>query len=157
MILPRVGFRLGEVITVILNFSKSTIPCYHISIFLESFEVVDSLFAIRSKETLKTHTRILHSEFHQQTLNSLRTTAILQIPIRATPEFTTTVCNLHWQLRFEFITGIDSQTSDMAANDGDYPTTKVDVEPFDCTIPLKVYGALKMRSGGKKVLDFTLK
>ncbi len=28
--LPRIGFRLGEVVTAVLLFSKSSIPCYHV-------------------------------------------------------------------------------------------------------------------------------
>jgi hypothetical protein len=35
--------------------------------------------------------------------------------------------------------------------------SKVEVEPFDCTIPLKVYGALKTTMEQKKALEFHIK
>ena len=66
-----------------------------------------------------------------------------------------------WSLRFEFITGSDGGRvlSSMAQIEGylhQKSVASVGVEPFDCTIPLKVYGALKVSKQQKKVFEFEL-
>ena len=160
LVLGRLGYRLGESVTAVLNFTKSTVPCYHVSVFLEMYESVEAQFAARSKDIIKQHTRICVGEFHQHIINSRRTAIVLNIPSKATPDFQSSAVSISWSLRFEFITGTGSRIlSNMAELDGfehQRSVSDVTVEPFDCTIPLKVYGALKTSKQHKKVLEFEL-
>ena len=161
LVLGRLGYRLGESVTAILNFTKSTVPCFHVSVFLEVQESVESLFSTRPKELVRQHTRICVGEFHQHTINSRRTAIVLNIPAKATPDFQSSAVSNSWSLRFEFITGSDGGRvlSSMAQIEGylhQKSVASVGVEPFDCTIPLKVYGALKVSKQQKKVFEFEL-
>ncbi|KAJ3373476.1 hypothetical protein HDU91_006877 [Kappamyces sp. JEL0680] len=159
--LSRLGYRLGESVTAVLHFSKSSIPCYHVSAYLESHETVEAGYTMRSRDHLRSHTRVLYGEFHQHTVNSKRTAIVLNIPSKATPDLSTSCMSVVWSLRFEFITGLGQRVYyTTSATDGfvhSRALPEVDVEPFDCTIPLKVYGALKTSKQQKKVLDFAIK
>ncbi|KAI8899517.1 Rgp1-domain-containing protein, partial [Globomyces pollinis-pini] len=158
--LPRLGYRLGETITIVLNFGKSSIPCYHVSVFLESYETIEPSFTTKTKQAINNHTKICFGEYHSQTLNSKRTAISLIIPSKGTPDFNSTCVSHQWSLRFEFITGLDSKIlATTTALDGyvnQRVMTRVDVAPFDCIIPLKVFGALKMSKQQKQVLEFNL-
>ncbi|KAJ3305446.1 hypothetical protein HDV03_001540 [Kappamyces sp. JEL0829] len=159
--LSRLGYRLGESVTAVLHFSKSSVPCYHVSAYLESHETVEAGYTMRSRDHLRSHTRVLYGEFHQHTVNSKRTAIVLNIPSKATPDLSTSCMSVVWSLRFEFITGLGQRVYyTTSATDGfvhSRALPEVDVEPFDCTIPLKVYGALKTSKQQKKVLDFAIK
>jgi Rgp1 len=162
--LPRAGFRLGESVTAVFNFSKSSIPCYHISVFLECHEIVEQEFTDRSKEYLHTLTRKCFGEFHQFVVNTQRSCVILNIPQKACPDFTCSAVSLAWSLKLEFITGIGggvpraySTSSEVEGFVHSKGLSTVDVEPFDCIIPLKVFGALKTPKKQRKVLRFEIK
>jgi hypothetical protein len=159
--LGRLGYRLGESITAVVNFAKSSIPCFHISVFLEAHEVVEPLFANKTKEHIKTHTRQCYGEFHQHTINSKRSAVVLNIPSKATPDFTSSAVSVSWSLRFEFITGMGPRVYYTSSNLDGFQHSRalpsVEVAPFDCTVPLKVYGSLKTSKQQKKVLEFEIK
>jgi hypothetical protein len=69
--------------------------------------------------------------------------------------------SIHWTLRFEFITGaspkIQTTTAVMEGFTHNRGLGNVDVEPLDCVIPLKVYGALKTSNQKPKVQVFKIK
>lgn len=156
----RLGYRLGESITAVLNFSKSSMPCHHISVYLESHETVEPDFASKSKDYLKMHTKQCHGEFHQSVLNSKRSAVVLNIPSRATPDFVSTAISVNWSLRICFITGSGQSVYYTSSNREGFAHSRAfpisEVEPFDCTIPLKIYGALKASTQQKKVLEFEI-
>ena len=160
LVLGRLGYRLGESVTAVLNFTKSTVPCFHVSVFLEVYEIVEGQFAARSKDIIKQHTRICVGEFHQHTINSKRTAVVLNIPSKATPDFQSSAVSISWSIRFEFITGKESgvlsNIADIEGYEHQRSVANVNVEPFDCTIPLKVYGALRTSKKQRNVLEFEL-
>ncbi|KAJ3273939.1 hypothetical protein HDV01_003770 [Terramyces sp. JEL0728] len=89
LILPRLGYRLGESLTCLLNFSQSSLPCFHVSVFLETVETADPAFANKPKNQIQNHTKTCYGEFHQTTLNSRRVVVSLNIPSKCTPDFQT--------------------------------------------------------------------
>ncbi|KAJ3217670.1 hypothetical protein HDU67_007493 [Dinochytrium kinnereticum] len=141
--LTRGLYRLGETITGILDFSKSSIPCFQVSAFLENSETVDAPFAIKPKAQLVRSTRRVFAEQHRYTVNVCRTGISLPIPLGCTPDFKTTAVSLSWVLRLEFITGLSTTLLTPAASDVNFVHLGVmnhaDVEAFDCLIPLKVF------------------
>ncbi|KAJ3260017.1 hypothetical protein HK103_001527 [Boothiomyces macroporosus] len=160
LILPRLGYRLGESLTCLLNFSQSSLPCFHVSVFLETQETADPAFANKPKNQIQNHTRICYGEFHQTTLNSRRVVVSLNIPSKCTPDFQTSAVSLQWSVRFEFITGAGKRIQNTSNIVDGYVHSRaiprVDVEPFDCVVPLKVYGALKTTKQRRKVLEFEI-
>ncbi|KAJ2987570.1 hypothetical protein HDV02_006074 [Globomyces sp. JEL0801] len=126
----------------------------------ESYETIEPSFTTKTKQAINNHTKICFGEYHSQTLNSKRTAISLIIPSKGTPDFNSTCVSHQWSLRFEFITGLDSKIlATTTALDGyvnQRVMTRVDVAPFDCIIPLKVFGALKMSKQQKQVLEFNL-
>ena len=74
----------------VLHFAKSSIPCFHVSVYLETHEVVDPAFAAKTKPLIASHTRVCYGEFHQHTLNSKRCAIALTIPPNSTPDFSST-------------------------------------------------------------------
>ena len=136
--------------------------------YLETHETVEPYFSVKSKGHVSNHTRISCGEFHKHTLNAKRCAISLTIPPNNTPDFNSTAGTLgtylvsnQWTLRFEFITGSNPET--MSHSDvlqgfhHGQVVSKIDVEPFDCTIPLKIYGSLKITSEQKKSLTFSVK
>jgi hypothetical protein len=61
-----------------------------VSVFLESHENVEAEFAAKTKQHIANHSRICYAESHQNTLNSKRISISLNIPPKATPDFTCT-------------------------------------------------------------------
>ncbi|KAJ2962093.1 hypothetical protein NQZ79_g2810 [Umbelopsis isabellina] len=157
--------RLGEPIMGVLNFKGCDIPTYHINITLESQEEIEQSIALKSQQQTKKITRRIHSEHHEFCLNTRRVAFSLPVPVTATPDFQTTGVKLQYFLRLEFLTGIqrtvipDPSSPDQIEKenvpsylpinvDGRHKhyqaAQEVDVSSFDCTIPLRIYGA----SGG---------
>ena len=132
---------------------------------MECHEIVEQEYTNRSKEYLDTLTRKCYGEFHQRVVNTQRSCVILSIPPKSSPDFVSSAVSLAWSLKFEFITGaggegvprvysVSSQVEGFIHSKG---LSSVDVEPFDCTIPLKVFGAFKTPKKQKKVLQFEIK
>eukprot|EP00842_Homolaphlyctis_polyrhiza_P005003 jgi/Hompol1/5503/HPOL_004481-RA len=156
--LPRTSYRLGETITAVLNFTNGSIPCHQVSVYLESIENVEPPFLVKTKHQTTSHTRRCHTEVHRSTLNTRRLTVSITIPWAATADFQSTAVSMLWSLRIEFVTGKTGQLviGDPANVDDPFLHQRgvrtVEVEPFDCPIPLKVFGGgLAVRRGHKKL------
>ncbi|KAJ3106606.1 hypothetical protein HDU97_005971 [Phlyctochytrium planicorne] len=147
--LTRGVYRLGEIITGILDFSKSTIPCYQVSAFLENSESVDAPYAIKPKPQMLRATRRVFAEQHRYTVNVSRTGISLPIPLGCTPDFKTSGVSMSWVLRLEFITGLSNSLLTPAASDINFIHMNVmnhaDVEAFDCLIPIEVFPTKMVR------------
>lgn len=162
--LPRISYRLGESVIAVLDFSKSNVACHHVSVFLESSESVDAIYSIKTKQQVVSHTRVCHGEAHRNTLNSVRIAISLPIPPNATSDFQTTAGNLshsvslQWALRVEFITGDGSSLLKTVSDAGGFTVQtavhNVTTEPFDCCIPLKVFGAMRSLTPMNRMLIF---
>ncbi|KAJ1556524.1 hypothetical protein HK096_000363, partial [Nowakowskiella sp. JEL0078] len=145
LLLLRNSYRLGETVTGIINFSNSSIPCYQISVYLETSEQIEVPFASRSKLQTTKLTRKVVAEFHKYTLNMNRISIGLSIPVLCTPEFQTTAVSVQWCLRMEFVTGTKEKLHQIASIDSHFAhysaVPVAEVESFDCVIPLYVHGS----------------
>lgn len=102
--LQRPAFRLGETIYLTIDFKGSAIPCYAMSVALESVERVDPAIALRSAASIQRATKKVHAHFAESTLWARRLAFSPTIPANGTPEFITSGINHEWLLRFEFVT-----------------------------------------------------
>ncbi|OLN92279.1 Protein sat1 [Colletotrichum chlorophyti] len=158
VMLTRPSYRLGEVITMAIDFTDAEIPCYAVHSCLESSERVEPHLAIRSEASIHRVTRKIHVSASEATLYSRRMVFTPTIPINATPEFVTTGVSLEWKIRVEFV--VPSQETEL---ERESPSThplleeiskdergglvlvaveNVACESFEVAVPLRVYGAV---------------
>lgn len=109
----RPAYRLGEVITGIIDFAPPTpeiesvtdqIPSYGINVWLETTERVDPSLALRSSSSVQRATRKTHAHVSENVLFAQKVSFRLEIPTTATPTFETTGVQLDWRIRVEFVT-----------------------------------------------------
>ncbi|CAG8455077.1 5928_t:CDS:2 [Scutellospora calospora] len=137
-------YRLGDIVTGTLNFNDAVILSYQVSITLENSEQVESSVANKPQQQISRLTRKIHGEHHEFCLNASRISFAISIPTNSTPDFATTGVKLQWFLRLEFITGTKNNYPLMPLNADErhhyYQAVEdVNVETFDCSIPIKVY------------------
>ncbi|KAF4970731.1 hypothetical protein FSARC_2288 [Fusarium sarcochroum] len=160
VMLTRPAYRLGEVVTMAIDFTDADIPCYAVHTTLETAEKVDPSLAIRSESSIQRVTRKVYSSSSEATMYSRRVTFKPTIPITATPEFVTSGVSLEWKIRIEFVvpsTGNDSPDEserrvphpllEQISQDEKGGTVLVAVEnliceSFEIAVPLRVYGAV---------------
>lgn len=158
VMLTRPAYRLGEVITIAIDFADSEVPCYAVHATLETSERVDPSLAVRSESSIQRVTRKVYVTWSQSTLFARRVVFTPSIPISATPEFTTSGVSLEWKIRVEFV--MPSQGSESPRYEsGPHPLLEqlsqdekgglvlaaaenLLCESFDVTVPLRVYGTL---------------
>lgn len=160
VMLTRPAYRLGEVVTMVIDFTDADIPCYAVHTTLETSEKVDPSLAIRSESSIQRVTRKVYSASSEATLYSRRVIFNPTIPITATPEFMTSGVSLEWKVRIEFVvpsSELDSPDSnerrvphpllEQIAQDKKGGTVLVAVEnliceSFEIAVPLRIYGAI---------------
>ncbi|KAK2593357.1 Golgi membrane exchange factor (Ric1p-Rgp1p) subunit [Conoideocrella luteorostrata] len=160
VMLTRPAYRLGEVVTMAIDFTDADIPCYAVHATLETSETVDTSLAVRSESSLQRVTRKIYVASSEATMYSRRVVFTPTIPISATPEFVTSGINLEWKIRIEFV--VPYQGSDASNPDGlpvPHPLLEqisqdekgglvlvamenLACESFDVSVPLRVYGAV---------------
>ncbi|CAG8449960.1 3265_t:CDS:10 [Ambispora leptoticha] len=145
--LLKTSYRLGDVVNGVISFVNFVIPSYQVSITLENSELVEPTIANRPQHQISRLTRKIHGEHHEFCLNSRRISFSITIPTSSTPDFATTGVKLQWGLRLEFITGPKNKPPLLAFNADDrhqyyQAVSEVNVETFDCFIPIKVYPTL---------------
>ncbi|KAH7320999.1 intracellular protein transport protein [Stachybotrys elegans] len=160
LMLTRPAYRLGEVVTMAIDFSDADIPCYAVHSTLETSEKVDPSLAVRSESSIQRVTRKVYTTSAEATLFSRRIVFTPTIPITATPEFVTSGVSLEWKIRVEFV--VPSQGSgpsspgeqrrphpllEQISRDEKGGLVLVAVErlgceSFDVSVPLRVYGAV---------------
>ncbi|CAK7198923.1 Golgi membrane exchange factor (Ric1p-Rgp1p) subunit [Sporothrix eucalyptigena] len=110
IMLARPAYRLGETITMVVDFSNSTTPCYAVHVALETTEkIVDPSLARRSEASIQRVTRKVYASLSEATLYSRRFVFTATIPTNATPEFETTGISLEWKVRVEFVVPSDDK------------------------------------------------
>lgn len=127
VMLARPAYRLGEVVTMAVDFTGAEIPCYAVHAALETSERVDPSLAMRSEASIHRASRKVHVFFSEATLFSRRMVFSPAIPITATPEFVTSGISLEWKIRLEFVVPsqdvetrtIDDQPEEDEDNQGD--------------------------------------
>ncbi|RHZ53330.1 hypothetical protein Glove_443g57 [Diversispora epigaea] len=142
--LLKTSYRLGDIVIGTLNFGGAIIPSYQVSITLENSEIVEPSIANRPQSQIARLTRKIHGEHHEFCLNAKRISFSISMPTTCTPDFATTGVKLQWCLRLEFITGPKDQNSLIPLNADErhhyyQAVEEVNVETFDCSIPIKVY------------------
>ncbi|KAG6029804.1 hypothetical protein E4U41_000273 [Claviceps citrina] len=168
VMLTRPAYRLGEIVTMVVDFSDAGIPCYAVHVTLETSEKVDASLAVRSESSLQRVTRKVYVAFSEAAMYSRRVVFTPTIPISATPEFVTSSISLEWKMRIEFVVpfqGSDAPSNaDANANASEEPQVphplleqlseddkgglvlvameNLACESFDVCVPLRVYGAV---------------
>ncbi|KAJ3123644.1 hypothetical protein HK100_011537 [Physocladia obscura] len=195
-ILVRSAFCAGETVFGVLNFEHAAIPCFQVSAFLEQIETIpvkpndsNSLVyqntsptsptssTLNSKQ--KTVRRIVLSQQHSTTINTLRMDISLPVPTFVTPDFSSTAVSVSYAIRLEFITARrkDAQLMEYvhgssgrgnASHNEDIFRTQnfvsesavstVDVEAFECVLGVHLYPSIVgiELGGSKKSFEFAL-
>lgn len=158
VMLPRPAYRLGEVVTMVIDFAKAEIPCFAVHATLETSEMVDPSMALRSESSIQRVTRRVYAASSEVTMYSRRVVFTPTIPINATPEFVTSSVNFEWKIRVEFVVPAQGGTDPEAAKPS-YPLLEqlsqdekgglvlvavenLACESFDVSVPIRVYGAV---------------
>ncbi|KAK8039252.1 hypothetical protein PG993_007663 [Apiospora rasikravindrae] len=161
VMLARPAYRLGESVTMAIDFTGAETPCYAIHAALETSERIDPSLAIRSEASVHRVTRKTFGSASEATLFARRIVFNPTIPINATPEFVTSGLSLEWKIRIEFVVP-SSSVEDAEGNrraQGPHPLLEeigrddrgglvlvaaenLECESFEVAVPLKVYGAV---------------
>lgn len=173
VMLTRPAYRLGEVVTMAIDFGDADMACYAVHATLETSERVDSSLAVRSESSVQRVTRRVHAASSEATMFSRRVALTATIPMSATPEFVTSGVCLEWKMRVEFVVPYQGPGAGAAAvaaaAQGRAATAlleqisqdekgglvmvameKLACESFEVAVPLRVYGA---GGGGLERLD----
>ncbi|KFA74643.1 hypothetical protein S40288_03195 [Stachybotrys chartarum IBT 40288] len=160
LMLTRPAYRLGETVTMAVDFTDADIPCYAVHSTLETAEKIDPSIAVRSESSVQRVTRKVYVTSAEASLFSRRIVFTPTIPVSATPEFITSGVSLEWKIRVEFV--VPSQESNPptpGVQRGSHPlleqisrdekgglvlvaAERIACESFDVSVPLRVYGAV---------------
>ncbi|ATY58480.1 Retrograde transport RGP1 [Cordyceps militaris] len=161
VMLPRPAYRLGEVVTMVIDFTEAEVPCYAVHATLETSEKIDPSLAVRSDSSIQRVTRKVYEGSSETTMYSRRIVFTPTIPISATPEFVTSGVSFEWKIRVEFVVPAKSGEENAATPPAAVGSTLLEqlsqddkgglvlvavenlaCESFDVSVPLKVYGAV---------------
>ncbi|KAI1817067.1 Rgp1-domain-containing protein [Poronia punctata] len=165
VMLARPSYRLGETVSMAIDFSSAQIPCYAVHAALETSERVDSSLALRSEASIHRVTRKIYGSSSEATMFARRVVFNPTIPITATPEFVTSSLSLEWKIRIEFVvpssapqSTIDSPDDQSSLNGPQALLEEVsrddrsglvlvaaetlECESFEVAVPLRIYGAV---------------
>ncbi|KAI0449612.1 Rgp1-domain-containing protein [Xylaria acuta] len=134
VMLARPAYRLGETVTMAIDFTEAEIPCYAVHAALETSERIDPSLALRSEASVHRVTRKVYASSSEATLFARRVVFTPTIPISATPEFMTSGLNLEWKIRVEFVVPSSASTNpstsaDDAGGGDDEDATKEETTP----------------------------
>ncbi len=121
VLLARPAYRLGETVTMVVDFANADIRCYAVHAALETAErIVDPSLALRSEASIQRVTRKVYASLSEATLYARRFVFTATIPASATPEFVTSGVSLDWKIRVEFVVpGDDDDNETMQQGVGD--------------------------------------
>ncbi|KAI0016619.1 Rgp1-domain-containing protein [Xylariomycetidae sp. FL0641] len=114
IMLARPAYRLGEAVSMAIDFTGADVPCYAVHAVLETSERVDGTLALRSEASVHRVTRKVYGSSSEATLYARRVVFNPTIPINATPEFITSGVSLEWKVRIEFV--VPSSASSAVSN-----------------------------------------
>ena len=171
LFLARPAYRLGETVSVAVDFQKSDVRCHSCHATLETSEIIDPAIALRSKASVYRISRRIHASQSSFTVSAKRILFSPNIPISSTPDFVTSGVSLEWRLRFEFVT--DSPTRDEREAGTRYQDLLEEVsrdergsvlaavqaiscDTFDVSVPLKVYGATNGSNDKRRADDLLI-
>ncbi|KXX79993.1 Protein sat1 [Madurella mycetomatis] len=103
VMLARPAYRLGEAVTLAIDFAGAEVPCYAVHAALETAEKVDPSLALRSEASVHRVTRKVWVSGSEVVMYARRAVFTPTIPATATPEFMTSGVGLEWKIRLEFV------------------------------------------------------
>lgn len=165
VLLGRPAFRLGESISVIIDFQQSAVHCHSLMAILESFEIIDPTIALRSQASIYRATRRIHASRFELTLFAKRATFNPIAPSYATPNFRTSSVSLVWSLRFEFmirqrrINTVHDYLSEIVKNERGSASTGMQILPcekFEVSVPLNMCGYVSSPNHNKTINEFSM-
>ena len=106
----RATCRLGETVPLIVDFQGCDILCHSLRATLETVEEVHSSVAVRSETSIARATRRIYAQTTRNTLYSDSIFLEFPIPRNSTPAFKTSVIEMRWILRFNFMTSAESSS-----------------------------------------------
>ncbi|KAI0392478.1 Rgp1-domain-containing protein [Xylariaceae sp. FL0594] len=167
VMLARPAYRLGETVSMALDFGNAEVPCYAVHAALETSERIDPSLALRSEASIHRVTRKVYESLSEATMFARRVVFSPTIPIAATPEFVTSSLSLEWKIRIEFVipssapvvNAIDGPDDQLVANEQPQPLLEeisrddkgglvlvaaetLECESFEVAVPIRVYGAV---------------
>lgn len=157
VMLARPAYRVGEAVTVVIEFTDAQIPCYAIHASLETSEKIDPSIALRSDASIHRVTRKIYTSHSETTLFARRVSFTPTIPLQATPSFVTSNISLEWTMLIEFVTPrAPGNVSDENTLSGSLleeisrddrgivlaAIERLNCESFEVAVPIRVYGAM---------------
>ncbi|KAK3321006.1 Rgp1-domain-containing protein [Cercophora scortea] len=119
VMLARPAYRLGEAITMAIDFSAGEVPCYAVHAALETSERIDPSLALRSEASVHRVTRKVFVTASEATMYARRIVFTPTIPASATPEFVTSGVSLEWKIRLEFVVPAHDAEKDLVEMPGE--------------------------------------
>lgn len=111
--LARPAYRLGESVTLAVDFAGADILCLAVHAALETAErIVDPSLALRSEASVHRVTRKVHVASSEATMFARRIVFTPTIPVTATPEFMTTGIAFEWKIRLEFVVPVQDDSTE---------------------------------------------
>jgi hypothetical protein len=108
--LARPAYRLGESVTLAIDFTGAEVLCLAVHAALETAErVADPSLALRSEASVHRVTRKVYVASSEATMYARRTVFTPTIPVTATPEFVTSGIALEWKIRLEFVVPVQDE------------------------------------------------
>ncbi|KAL8281871.1 hypothetical protein RB597_009541 [Gaeumannomyces tritici] len=131
--LARPAWRLGEAVTMTVDFSRAQVPCYALHAALETAERVDPSLALRSEASVHRVTRRVYATSSEAAMYARRIVFNPTIPVTATPEFVTSGISLEWKVRLEFV--VPSTTAAAASMANHMPPPPLPTSPLSSPSP----------------------
>lgn len=118
--LARPAYRLGESVTLAIDFAGAEVLCLAVHAALETAErIVDPSLALRSEASVHRVTRKVYVASSEATMYARRTVFTPTIPVTATPEFVTSGIALEWKIRLEFVVPVQAEEHPSPPRTGD--------------------------------------
>ena len=167
ILLARPMYRLGEVVSAVVDFRSAEIPCYSLKVSLETSEIIDPSVALRSSSSIDRATCRIHASWSEETMFAEKAVFSAMIPSNVAPEFLTSGIQFQWRLRFEFVTSTHNEESSQntelleeVGNDERGRTfaavQRLSCETFDVTVPIRVYGTAVSSGEQNDVHDYPI-
>jgi hypothetical protein len=165
VVLGRPAFRLGESISVVIDFQDSAVKCHSLSASLESSEVIEPALALRSQASIYRATRRVYASQSEFSLFERRAIFSPIAPLSATSSFRTSSVSLAWTLRFDFsishhrVKESQGFLNELTRNDKEATLSAVQMllcEKFEVTLPLNVYGCTSSQNTRNKIREFKI-
>lgn len=165
VVLGRPAFRLGESISVVIDFQNSAVKCLSLTAILESSEIIDPAVALRSQASIYRATRRVYASQFEFSLFERRAEFSPMAPSNATSSFRTSSLSLAWMLRFEFlisqnqVEGTSALLRELIKNERGTTLSAVQMlscEKFEVTVPLNIYGGISSQFTKDKIGEYKI-